>query len=823
MADTFVVHLAGGMYLDSSGNIVIGPPEGAQIYNTPEGFNLDLDGVKDAFKFLSEILPYDEEGKKKWTKWGVNPEVVDFLSKISGVVGVVATAVSIYAFSIGVMVKLIGLISDDGGLTPAMAKAFDNISRQLRGMEQTQIAENMARLLGAFKGKAATMNGLAVTLQTEGSASPNKKQIVSDMVQLVDDLSVPLYQTINQPWTVAAQPDNYKALAFASPVLFIPRSDGTMQWVGDKPQELTMFDYRLGVPMLIYAATAYAGMLQVAMPWFRSSSMYVQQLKDTAIAIDNFVMNMQNKVLSRTEFNYDSLFREQHMPIMDIIGDIGRSELAFQYAQPYLAVGAFDLVVYNDAFISQKWQEAFVAQIDTGPRGLFNFRWYYPQNVTPEEIIAAANAKARSDYANMQAATGMFKLISVSSWLKFLSTLPDHSQTVTGYTGDRRIQLSHASITVSSPIIPTAGVIESSATLRTYNASAKIGITTQEPGYTPAFRYRVLLRTIASAGQSGSWQHYDYHGDVWKTEYVPDENDPRFNRLKTSFNDGMELSEVLLWESRSPDDTVHVKGHEKIKATTFDWFVPVNMPDFSFSPEAVNKPAYTLEFQKKMNTGGMSIHLMDTFIPHPPGPPSPGPAPLKKAYSDSFDMDEMITLNDYSLDKAERRNCKYEEVQIDWELLWSGSKLIVRIKGYPEDRPFQIYVVVEEIVYPGLNLPAESIHTSFQAEIVNKLITVPVVFFEKEKKALAEAAKKWREFQQKYAVDTPIGPGDPIEFLGKSIKEITQYSASTITIAETLQMQETFALTHAPQLWKTLQSQENPNGGSAGTHPLSGV
>ncbi|MBS0031805.1 hypothetical protein ACTJJ0_32735 [Chitinophaga sp. 22321] len=64
MADSYVVHLAGGMYLDSSGALLNGVPDGAQVYQPPQGFHLDMDGVKDAFKFLSDILPNDEEGKK---------------------------------------------------------------------------------------------------------------------------------------------------------------------------------------------------------------------------------------------------------------------------------------------------------------------------------------------------------------------------------------------------------------------------------------------------------------------------------------------------------------------------------------------------------------------------------------------------------------------------------------------------------------------------------------------------------------------------------------------------------------------------------------
>ena len=57
MADSFAVHLGGGVYLDASGNIVFGPPSKAQIYQAPGGFRVDPKKIQDAFKDLSDILP----------------------------------------------------------------------------------------------------------------------------------------------------------------------------------------------------------------------------------------------------------------------------------------------------------------------------------------------------------------------------------------------------------------------------------------------------------------------------------------------------------------------------------------------------------------------------------------------------------------------------------------------------------------------------------------------------------------------------------------------------------------------------------------------
>src|SRR5262249_31717043 len=130
------------------------------------------------------------------------------------------------------------------------------------------------------------------------------------------------------------------------------------------------------------------------------------------------------------------------------------------YLAPYAtyAVGAFDLVAYNDAFLSQRWQDEFVAGQATGPRGLFNYGWPPAYQATLQEIADAANAQSRQDYANLQTSSGMFRLISTAAWLRFLSTPPRESQTVSGYEIDSRSFVDEAPTTATSPNILFYGV-----------------------------------------------------------------------------------------------------------------------------------------------------------------------------------------------------------------------------------------------------------------------------------------------------------------------------------------------------------------------------
>jgi hypothetical protein len=161
-----------------------------------------------------------------------------------------------------------------------------------------------------------------------------------------------------------------------------------------------------------------------------------------------------------------------------------------------------------------------------------------------------------------------------------------------------------------------------------------------------------------------------------------------------------------------------------------------------------------------------------------------------------------------------------ENVSLSWQLDWKAERLEVRLFGRPENRPFQVYVVVEETVYSGEVASGniadplgeqqlrEQIHTPFVAEVVNQLVFVPEAFFDEERKAITEAAKMWREFLRRFAEEAPIGPGDPIEFLGQSIREMAIRSQSTATLAAIIDQRVEFAMREAPQLWEAVLKQE---------------
>ncbi len=825
MSDSFAVHLGGGAYLDASGNIVFGPPSGAQIYKATAGFQFDdVKKIQEAFKGLSDILPHDEAGKKKWMDWGVPAGMVNFLGKISGAVGIIATSIAVYAWAINALTSLMGLMKDS--MTPELQQAFSGIKIQLQGQEEIDRANHMIKLVSPFEGAVKDVNQLLIRLVVEDPVGAARAQIFKDLQTIVGGpgglAGTPLSELLKQPWTTTYNSDAYKGRAFASMLLVFERSDGSLAPVPMQSPDLTVFDYRLGVPMLLYGVTTFTGLLLIAMPWFRSAGMFAPHLRDGANTIDGFVLRMQDESLSRTEYTPETVLQQQIWPIFQIPTG-GGPKGWWDPVQTY-AVGAFDLVHYNDAFLGDRWVKQFEAGEDTGPRGLFNYRWHTTATDL-EDIAAAANEQARQDYVNLQVTTGMFRLISTAAWLRFLSTPPDRSQTVSGFAVESRVYRDEAPTKAKSPSI-LGTTIEHPATLKRYEARNRVSITTQEPGYVPQFRYRSVLRTIESLFGETAWDPRGYVGWVWRADYEPTEGDPRCQRLRTELRKHLILSEVVLYDGPSPPQAwTDGKNDVKLRATTFDWYVPVVSPwssyvdiaDFAISPGA---PGVGKKLM--LGTGGVSIHLLgDQALAQAPMQVMGGPAPLVATVAAEFtELGDLITSGHISLDKAERRNVKItdpekgEYVKIDWKLSWTAGKLEVTLAGRPEDRPFQVHVVLEETVYSGEPFAAgdalsnpqlvEQIHTPFVAELVNQMVLVPEEFFTKERKTLETGSEMFRTFERKFAEQAPVGPGDPIEFLQKSIRALQTRSSSTATLAATLDMRVEFAMREAPELWNAV-------------------
>lgn len=849
--NTFVVDLGAGVYLDAQGQITYTAPHSAQIYKPPDGLKIDPKKVEDIFKDLAGILPADAEAQAKWVKWGVPANIAKFLGSIAGVVGVVATVISVYAWIIGVALYIAGEVIGDDGLSPALGQALQGLKNTLNGQEQLARVAAMIEMHAQFDGRLDEIAGILAEFNLEEPISTDELvDKYARMQAVLAELAVPLSQVRTQDWAVVSDPDAYAGRAFVSQILVLENGDGTTAAVPSVPPGVTVFDYRIGVPMLLYASTTYASMAQVAMPWFRSSGIYAQGLRKTADAIDTFVLRMQRECLARTASTPATLGQQLLLPIPEIpINGEDGVEAIFGSGglpskltgRPYYAVGAFDLVAYDDTFLGAEYFARALAGEPLGRRGTFDYRWQtllgkygtFQQAVTesPDDTAAQANDQETNDYARLQLLTGMATLVRQSAWLRFLSTPPIVSQTIAGKASSYRAETSHEQTVATSPAFPHVGVIEHPATKKHYTAYARADARTHLPGLRPNFRYRVVLRTLASAAPNEAWQDLQYVGDVWKARYEPTAADKRVNRIRTELLQNWILDEAVLYEGPSPDHEVKEQGRSVIlTAATFDWYVPVKTdPATSFTLSsrllphtAALKAAPTEQgsdqavVDRTRLSGGLSVHLNDAFDdqPLPVRDELVSRMPLSPAIDDVMHdrASALVSVGTAELARAERRHVKNERVHVDWTLHWSNGELVVIVAGRPDERPFHAEVVVEETVYSGEALPRDTpdlsqpldgaqnrevIHTAYGIEVVNQAMFVPQVFFDKEHQALVDSIGKWHDFVQRYvAVRGPIHPGDPINEVKRTERELLTQSLSTSALAKLAVVRQDFADHH---------------------------
>ena len=122
---------------------------------------------------------------------------------------------------------------------------------------------------------------------------------------------------------------------------------------------------------------------------------------------------------------------------------------------------------------------------DTGRRGAFDFCW--PRDgrkyVAPDAAGSEeANQQSERDFGELMLTSGIVQFSSAAVRLRFFSTPPLESQTVTGVTAHARQFLSEDATEASSPWIFVAGVIKRDAVLKKFDARTKATVQTQVRG-----------------------------------------------------------------------------------------------------------------------------------------------------------------------------------------------------------------------------------------------------------------------------------------------------------------------------------------------------
>ena len=347
---------------------------------------------------------------------------------------------------------------------------------------------------------------------------------------------------------------------------------------------------------------------------------------------------------------------------------------------------------------------------------------------------------------------------------------------------------------------------------------------TQEPGFFGPKFYRILLRTVECQSGAQGWHARDYIEDVWRPSYRKADGDPKNLQLDSMIQIQDEHT-AFLWQleiaSGHPStDTRHDRGTVTVEASTFDWYVPMFQAHSPFievetearhlSPIAAGKKPGRQE--RIALAGGLSLHAWSQ-IPEPL-PVRGGGFALTTAHSETLDVNAgVFALTDISLERAERRQVHRETVTLSWDITWTGSNVRVELKGNPEQRPFRVFVVIEERSYSGAASGENTIqlHMPFAVEIVNQAMLVPEDFFREEAAALERGEKLYNELNSKFAQSGPVGPGDPIAGMLDRVREEVTRSPSTSTIAEGLNTRLEFMREALPDEFRELMGRADTN------------
>jgi len=831
----FVLDLGGGRYLDVRGALVADLPSDAVVFPKPPALRLEPGAMASALRDLTDPDLTVDDFYKRWQAAGQPDEFVQWLVKATNaatIIGGVLLSISqppvlVAAVILGV---IISAFASSNGSDPATEAELHRVEGLLKAKTDTDQAASLLAMYASVQGALeSVVSGFGDVLRFHPTGAARLAAFAA-MKSQVQTASPTIVQIRDNKWLGVYDPDVYKARFGLSQILCRIRPDGSLDPIPPQPPDDTRFDYRLGLPMLLYLAKAYPAMIKMAAPIYRSQGTYRDQLRALAAAVDGFVVRMQDECFSRTEHTAQSLFNHDTFPSALYFGSPfdarispGGGGLAPPSGPSTFPVGAFDLVRYSDDFIWSRWSDAFASGGDLGLVGTFDYTWVPPSTVVDpvgrvykyDDAATAANDRAKQDYARLVVVSGAVHLLIASALLRYLSAPPLASETVRGSAAPWRRLVAESPTTATSPVIFPNVQISAPATLKKYDARNTVRAIAQEPYDQPALTYRVVLRTIRSLFGKEAWSKGGYVGRVWTPALEPLPADAQNVRLRTDFVQGLVLGEEVLYDGVSPTEPLSLSSQRPVTlpAHTFDWYVPLASPPWIERITASAKAVHDLGALggaggDDTTPGGRSIHLQESLAPETAARLAGQPLPTLSYHGRTREALASVeevpfgTLLEPSLDLAERRHVRLESITLNWQLAWQDGQLEVTLTGRPEDRSAQIFVVVEETVQSGEELKIESLHTPIAAELTNQLIFVPQSFFDDEKQALQAAGRLWDDLARRFAKSATVGPGDPVASAVARAQELVRESSSTATLAESLALRLDAVRLHAPELYR---------------------
>jgi hypothetical protein len=796
----FVLHLGGGLYMDSTGSLHQEPPPNTPVYEAPFKLPVDPKKIKDVLSDVKEALK-DIDKKpdvvEKLTEFlgdaAAAARVLGILAGVAKIAGAVAPVFAVLGFAADVA-KFFGLLKDGpNALEELVKQRFDELDKTVKAISDLIQTKDLRNGRIALEDFSSAVRNYVTTLEY---TNPTLTQLENDRNMLLgqhgmhDDgiallLDKQTWMTLFDRkshlsvWAGITQVVHAQPLAVGAAPVHVPLPpDGSVH-----------FDHRLMVPLASWAAETYLLCIRGIEPEYRSTGLFRDNVFNFAKKIDALAQGMREHVLARTVYKAEHFAWPVAIPpyyidwVKTQVDGVFEAVTETPTISPRCnlwAVGALDLRYHDDDFFrplfDALWKAEYFGWPQSTKHGGMDVRWIPPATLepdpfgkmkitNPEACAAAANAQSEQDFADLLALSGYTELLQLAALFRHESTAPDRSQTVSGYKPMLfREPQPKVTVQVSSEPIVFKGVITSNATREPQKCSAVVAINTQPIKRARPMEYQIALRTLHSIRDGKFWREPAYKS-FHSPEYEADPANPGFLRLVVREQPGMSLSRRALidtWTSSPRDRAIHLEGDIQMTAHTFDWWIPVKLP-FSL---AVDFDAIAADLRGAGWQGGM----VATRKPVPVGAfaqiPAPGPMTLlsdeglgllPKAAWEGLIPEDYLQQQGQTWE-GEHREPKQESITLRYQLDWQADQLHVRLWNDLEDRNYVVFVVVEE----KLPVSGQILHTAFPVPMNGSLTYVPQKFFDDERAAWKSAEAMVKFFNNKYIEVAPIGPADPV-------------------------------------------------------------
>ena len=762
----FTINLGNGIYLDSDGNVSQSAFPDIPVFAPPFKLPIDPAKARDAVKGVQKALKdftTDPDVLAKFKEYGFDTKILDLLSGIAKIAGMVAPVLAAVAIAYDVL-KVLGVFKEGPSALELLVKQrFEELEENV---DSVKIMIETHRLGDARIGVQKLLDfAKDFTVKVRG-AQALLTELKDDQNRLKDGLleNDNINKLLSQHTYVANfdRDDHTRVWGWMQDLIYsMPHGPGAV------PQKVVLpdnigFDHRLMVPLACFAAEAYVTVLRAIEPEARSTGFAREELRTLSKNLDDLAQKMRSDCLGRT------LYRREHFAYPSVYLALGEvSSFLGQFPKmskkcSRFPVGALDLRYHDNQFFGSFLDSMFIADVrgeqHASKCGGMDFRWLPPAELipgpfdgtwvitNPDECAKAANEQAEKDYADLLSMSGYTELVRLAALFRNEAMEPDRSQTAHVWNATLLRQAEpQTTVTVHSDNIIMTGVITSQATREAQKCLSLVHARTQPPSriYQPS--YKIKLRTLRDIS-SNRFEDRGYASFRWP-QYVDESPNDDFYKLVFQQSTAA-LDDELIFEGKSPEALLRKPGTVQLKAHTFDWWIPL-------------KPAYGVTddlLKIKAEVAALSWLSDDAGATGATG----GPVMVPLSGFQSSDLfDEVAPHLAWDPGKkdweGQRREPKEETVEIEYSASWEEDLLRVSLRNRPSDRNYIVYLVVEETLMSGT-----IIHTATPVHVNGQLTYVPQSFFDREREAIEKFFGKVAEYNDRFSESQERSPINPI-------------------------------------------------------------